>query len=375
MFRISNLYLSLVFLALFQFQGSAKAQTVDSLRLDSLITILTLEKDSSQTVDVYLSLADEYMRVTDYTIASTYTDLALDLAVKIGYKEGELRATLNMAHMYLAYYLDYTKSISFYDHALKLAEEIGNDEDYLSVYRGYSNLYSSVGNHSSALHFNEKAIEVAERIGDQEVVSELNAYAGSIYEESGDNAKAIECYEKVESIEDANNYMGTSNAAYTVIAHLYYLKGDFKRSIKLYRTAIKRFERLQEFRWVSYTHSEIAGVLIEDGQMELAEKHALKGLEIAELYDLNKERGDNYKMLANVYKAKGNTEKYQKYQKAYEEFTDSVMVKLEDRVAVQQSVSLPPSSGVSFKTLINLAIILFFVIIAVFLSGLKFSRG
>lgn len=328
------LYVLLCIFPVFLGAQKASAQSIDSLKLDSLIFVLTLDKKDSSTVDAYLSLAKEYENVSEYTIALTYSDLAFDMARKIHYKEAEFESAYKIAHVYLAYSLDFENALRHYDEALKIAEELRDDEKILSVYSGYSSLYASVKQYDEAIHFNQKGIELAKKIGDEQLVSSLNAYGGNMYEENGDTSKAIEMYEEVLRIEEANNYVNSSKASLATIAHYYHLIGDLEKSLDQYRSALKRFERLKDNRWVSYIHAEMAKVYIDAGNLGRAEKHALKGYEIALQYELNKERGDNLYVLAEVYEAMGKDKKANEYRTKFNNLMDSVQVELTPRGSI-----------------------------------------
>ena len=345
------------------------AQSIDSLKLDTLIDVLTLQKEDVRTVNAYLSLSDEYVRVSEHTIGLTYADLAKELAHKISYKEGELEATLNMAHIYLNYHLDFKKSTNYYDEALQLAEELNSDEDKVRVYRGYSLVYTFVNDYQLAISFNQKAIEIAENMNDDQLISDLTAYGGSMYEESGDTAKALEMYQTVESIEAEHNFINTSFASLVMIAHYYFLEGDIERSLQMYRSAITKFERLHDYRWTSYGHAEIAKVHIADSNYDVAEKHALAGLELAHKFDLRKERADNYHSLSLIYKAKGDEIKHKKFQKAYTALLDSVIVDIDPR-EVGELNGIQEGSNNPYSQIKSLVVILILTGIVVFLAGI-----
>lgn len=352
---------------------SGRAQGVDTARVDTLIHYLTLQKSDSATVDAYLDLSDEYMKVFDYSISLTYADLANELARKIGYKEGELLASMGIAHIYLAYHLDYRRAIKYYDHSLKLAEELNSELNKIAIYKGYALVYAAVNNFDLAISFNDRAIEIAETMNDDRLISDLHAYGGSIYEEMGDTAKALEMYEVVVSIEEENNYINTSFPALAAIAHYYFLKGDNSKSLRMYRSAIKKFERMQDYRWTAYGHAEIARVYLSENKLDKAERHALKGLEISQIYDLNKEIADNYLVLSQVYKAMGDQVNQQKYEELYHSIVDSVMVDINPRISEIANTSDKANTGSGTSTqLLSGAVILGLTVLLVFLSG--FSR-
>lgn len=366
-----NKYLYLIFLltSLIFTPSQSNAQSVDTLKVDTLIDVLTLQKEDVRTVNAYLSLAEEYLRVSDYTVGLTYADLAKELADKIDYKNGQLDANLIIADIYLNFHSDFKKSIKHFDNALELAEELNSEMDKLKVYQGYSLNYAYVKNYPLALSFNEKAISIAEEMEEDQLLSDLNAYGGGMYEESGDTARAIEMYQEVERIENERNFLHTSFASLIMIAHYYFLEGDIEKSLQMYRSAITRFERHHDFRWTSYGHAEIAKVHLADNNFEVAEKHALAGLEIAQKFSLNKERGDNYHALSLVYNAKGDKVNQSKYEKAYHALLDSVIIDLKPRAVEEITPNDQSEKSGLYSQFKSLIVILILTGLVVFLSG------
>jgi tetratricopeptide (TPR) repeat protein len=224
----------------------------------------------------------------------------------------------------MVYYLDFEKSVAYYDKALVIANELSADEYKIQIYRGYTSIFATQQQYELALSYNEKAIEIARKSKDDQTISDLNAYGGNIYEETGDTASAMVMYEEVVRIESATNYQYSSKAALITVAHYYFLKGDTEKSLKQYRIAMKRFERLNDLRWVAYTHSEMSKVYLAAGILERAEQHGLAGLKIAEELDLLKEKSDNCYVLTQVYSELKNDSLANFYQTRY----DSLMAEI-----------------------------------------------
>ena len=266
------------------------SQSIDSLKLDTLIEVLTYQKNDIRTVDAYNELSAEYLRVGDYFIALAYSELAIDMADDIGYRNAEFEATCSVAYIYMAYLLDFEKSLKYYEKALDLALISKSNEELIKVYRGISSVFSGVLNFEAALMYNQKAIEIAAGTDDNSLMSDLKAYEGSIYEDLGDTTSAISSYKEVLQIEEDNNFENTSMASMTCIARYHYLMSDLSTSLKYYRIALKKFQRNHDNRWVAYIHSQMATVYLAEGSIIRAEKHGMAGLNIATEFQLNKER-------------------------------------------------------------------------------------
>ena len=354
------------------------AQQIDSIKLDTLIAVLTLQQENIRTVNAYNELSQDYIDIFDFLTGLKYAELGLDLSRKIEFKEGELRALCGLGHIYLAYYLDFEKSVSYYDQALVVANELNADEYKIQIYRGYTTIFATQGQYELSLSYNEKAIEIAEKIKDDQTISDLNAYGGNIYEETGDTAKAMLMYEEVVRIESATNYRYSSKAALITVAHYYFLKGDIDKSLKQYRIAMKRFERLKDLRWVAYTHSEMSKVYLAAGILERAEQHGLAGLEIAEDLDLLKEKSDNCLVLSQVYTELKNDSLANLYKVRYDSLMAEINpvelseVVIADEISGQDGPSETKSQG-TFGKLIQIAVMLGLIGVFVFFAGMPKS--
>lgn len=352
----------------------AFSQEIDSLRLDSLISLLTLQKEDESTVDVYNTLTSDYLVIADYETANKYALLGYDLSKDLEYQKGVLESTCDLAYLNLAFYLDFQESINYLDEAHAIAEPLGDNSYLIRIYRGYTSTYASLQEYEKAIEFNNRAIHLAEIEGDQQLISDLSSYGGNIYEEIGETEKAINLYKNVVDIETAANFENTSKAALVTVAHYYYLTENAEKSLKQYRMALRKFQRLQDDRWVAYTHSQMAKIYLEIEDIEMAEKHGLKGLEIAELLNLKKEKADNYEVLAAVYRSKNNELKAEEYQSKYNDLKSTLDSNVVSNVQLINSEEAEVESVPLWDSAINTAVILLLVVIAVLIAGFVGSK-
>lgn len=315
-----------------------KAQDSTTTSIDSLIVLLMNDHEDTSRVEVYNQLSDEYLTI-DYSKSLEYSTLALDLASKLNFDEGLLRAHIAIAHIQMAYLLNYKKSQTHYDAALPIALRLEDKVSEMSIYKGLSYIYSASDNFRLALDYNSRAIKVAEQLEDITAQSELNAYLGGIYEDSGDTIAAIDAYAEVLAIERANNFKNTSNASMSSIARYYLLIEDFGQALKYYKIVLKNAERNDDFRWLAYTHSQMANLYLLRQNESQAEEHGIRGLEIAEMHRLQKEMTDNYLALFNVYSQMDSVDKAQEYKSSYDSLTALMVPTFSDEGTVLTSAT------------------------------------
>ena len=312
-----------LFLQIFHSVNLSFAQEETTPVIDSLIVSLMNDSETDTKVDTYTRLSSEFLAI-DYTQSIKYAEKGLILAEKIDYKEGELESRLKLAHIYSSYFLDYAQAKKLYEESVDLALELNDQMSELRAYRGLMIIYRDTKNLELAKHYNQLAIDIATALDDYPLMSDMNSYMGGLFEEELDTVSAVDFYAEVLAIERKNDFRNTSNAAMIGIARYYLLIKDYGQSLKYYRIALKSFERLGDFRWVSYTHSEMAKLYVLKGDLARAEEHALRGLQIAEEGKLRKELGDNYLALVEVYTEMDSVEKAQNYSQAFDSLQDSL---------------------------------------------------
>lgn len=299
------------------FFNSTKAQDSTNTTIDSLIMLLMNDNTDELRVDVYSALSTEYL-VFDYTRSIEYSNMGLKLSEDLDYTEGILESKMALAHIHLAYLVDYPAAKKYYRDAVPVAQTLRDSEAEMKIYKGLSHIYGAVNNYEMAKSYNQKAMDIAVELDDYPMISALNANMGSLSEDTGDTLAAVDYYAEVLAIERKYDFRETSNSSMIAVARYYFLIDDLGQSIKYFKIALKNFQRLNDHRWESYTHSEMAKIYIFKGDLEKAKSHALAGLDIAEKNKLKKELGDNYLALATIYTKMDSTEKAAEYTQAYD---------------------------------------------------------
>lgn len=301
---------------------NVKAQYLDSLRVDSLVGLLMNDERTIEKVQVYRQLSFEHLNV-DHNASLNYSEKGLKLAEELDYTAGVFNSKVDLGRLYMNYNMDLDKALGYFVDAEKLVDQV-EVLDQINLYRGMSGVYFSMKNYDKAKFYNEKSQELAEPLGEYQRVSDLKAYMGSLYEEIGDTATALTYYAEVLDLETENNFSETTNASLISVAHYYFLIDDVDNSLKYYRIALTKFERMMDQRWTAYTHSEMARIFVLINDVDRAQKHAERGLKIAKEFSLQKEIGDNYKALAFIGEQIGDSDQAKTYNKLYQELQDSL---------------------------------------------------
>lgn len=314
---VNSLRKAALMVLMLSFFNSAKAQDTTNVTIDSLIMLLMNDNADELRVDVYSALSNEFLTI-DYSRSIEYSNLGLKLSEDLDYTEGVLESKMALAHINLAYLVDYPVAKKHFRDAVPVAQTLRDTESEMKIYKGLSHIYGAVGNYEMAKSYNQKAMDIAIELDNYPYISALNANMGGLSEEKGDTVAAIDYYAEVLAIERKYDFKETSSASMIAVARYYFLIDDLGQSIKYFKIALKNFERLNDHRWESYTHSEMAKIYVFKGDLEKAELHAIAGLEIAEKNKLKKELGDNYLALATIYTQMDSSKKAQEYSQAYD---------------------------------------------------------
>lgn len=355
----SKMLQGLPLLAFFMFLPYSHAQDSTNTKIDYLIISLMNDSKDSNKVNTYNQLAEEYLNI-DVNQSVEYAKMAKKMAMEINYTKGLMFACMKIGFIEMTYNLNFQDAENNFSEALDIATSLNDNESLLFIYKWLSYLSKSTKNFQAAIEYSEKAESIAQDLNDNIRLSELYAYKGGIYEDMGDTSKAISVYNEVLDIEKKNNFRETSNAARIVIARLYLLQDDFENALKYYRIAIKTFERANDIRWLSYTHSEMADLHILDKNLEQAEQHGLKGLEIAETNNLLKEQADNCRVLVKVYNALDSNVLSKKYQDKLDLIDLNTNLSFQAPVIVDESTDVNKSSKKEnqlFRVLMSLVLV------------------
>lgn len=346
------------------------SQDTTTAKIDSLIVVLTTNPTDSLKSEVYIQLSYEYLNL-NHIKSFDYTDLAIEHAEKSRNDNALINGYLSKAHLELAYNLNYTEAQRNYEKGLELAEKANDSFSKMKAYQGLSYVFNESGNFELALDNNQKAIDIAKDLQDYQFLSEMHAYRGGLYEDINDKNAAIDQYAEVLAIERKNDFSETSNASLIAVARYYYLIEDPGQSLKYYRIALKKFERLNNLRWVAYTHSEMSRLYIYKKDYKRAEQHGLKGLSIAEENDFKKELGDNLLVLSEVYEAMDSTQLSLDYAKRYDSLQSSLSpLPIQETVVPSENASVENSNATKgMNGFIQAFIILLFVIPLILYMG------
>jgi serine phosphatase RsbU (regulator of sigma subunit)/Tfp pilus assembly protein PilF len=251
--------------------------------IDSLKDVLTIAKNDTNKVKVFIAIGEQYRNNTD-------------------------------------------SLLYFYQKALEIAENIEAKKFIAQCLIAMGANIQNLGLNDKASEYIERALKISEEIGDKAKITTCYVNIGIINHERGSYDKAIEYYLKaLETAKEANYVRGIS-LSYKSLGIAYYDQGYYDKSIDCYLKALEIFEKLGEKRNMSACYTNIGLVHYEQGSYDKAIEYLQKSLAINT--ELGNKRGTSicYMNFAMIYQKQNISEKaieyYKKALKLFEEIGD-----------------------------------------------------
>lgn len=133
---------------------------------------------------------------------------------------------------------DYSNSLKFHQYALKICDEL---EDEIGKENSYANMgivYTELGNYFEALNNHFAELKIAEGIGDKTAMARAFNHIGSVFLKQKKIKEAEEYLFKGLRLSKEIGYLKCLTYSYRAIAVLDSIKGDFKSSLRNYKSYI-----------------------------------------------------------------------------------------------------------------------------------------
>ena len=240
---------------------------------------------------------------------------------------------------------DLTQALESYFKAAKIAREDKNNRETGLVNVAIADVYSIMGNHSSAVKYYHSAIDILREENDSKGFASALENLGDEYLTVNKPDSALLIFKESGEIFRALNY--ESGMAYNLgnIGIAYALQGKNDLAEANMDQAIGILEKLEDYYPISVYLTYISGIYAEQKDWPTALEYAEKSLDLAKTYGLKEQIGDAYLQLSELYEQTGNLQKANKYYKEHIAYKDSV----NNINAVQQMADLRTNFEISQK--------------------------
>lgn len=336
---------------------------VSNPRLDSLISILPEERDTSR-IRILTDLFIETI-YTDHKKAYEFISEQLEIANELN-DDNEMALANNMLGVYYNITSDYKKALKQFDLATELYNKVG-DKRYLSlVYNNMSIANRNLGKLTEALENQMASLKLKEALelspediapsywnianihGDIKNYKESNLWyekAISIYKDLGYEGDVIALeyglalnYKDMDSLDLAmpyferyidharkNNIHNALAGGLDIIGGIKMQQGDLDQAEAYYLESLDLAEKHGEKSLPGLLYRRLAKLYLRKGLENKALDYAKRALQNSEETGVDKKKITDYLVLSDIYKSKGNYRlAYENYTK-YHELNDSIL--------------------------------------------------
>lgn len=349
-------------LALFSLLINCSIFAQDQPKIDSLFTVLRTSAQDTNKVILLYELSREFFN-SDIERAETYSNRALFLAERLGFKKGVAMAynNLGIINYYKAVYNvslsyhdrslevmteigdrkgmagshnnrgavfteqgNYTQAIEEYMNSLKLLQEIDDQEGVGKSYNNIGTVYYLQGNYPQAKSYYSKALGILEKYGNKSVIADIQNNLGIIAYEDGHYAEATDFHMKSLKIrEEIGNQRGIAYS-YTNLGDVYAAEKAFEKAIEYQRKALAIQEELGDKKGMLSSLKGIGTVMSLTGNMPEAMEYMQKVVNISTEIGAKKELRDAYNELSEMHSRVGDYEDALKFKAEYAQMKDTL---------------------------------------------------
>ncbi|HLG16865.1 MAG TPA: CHAT domain-containing protein [Blastocatellia bacterium] len=193
---------------------------------------------------VLFSTAQGYLDSGQFSTGIEFSKQALDLAVRLDDRTGQVRTCAQLAGAYEAAG-DAARSLHFIRRGLMVANESGVEPSQVSLICGIaSDAFLLHGLYAAAIDYQKEALRLAEEAGDPALVlSRHYTHLGMMRAKAGDFDRAFSdvehAYEIGKSLSADPTGRSIMSFALLRLGHLHRLKGDFDKAISAYDQSIE----------------------------------------------------------------------------------------------------------------------------------------
>lgn len=219
--------------------------------------------------------------------------------------------------------LDYSQK------ALMLAETVKDPSNGIKrsinvSLNGIGNIYQTLEQYDLAIEQFQKSMKQEEELGNKLGLAINYSNIGECYEAQGKLKEALENYKIALAYnEEIDSHKGRIICK-SGIAHVYVHQGKTEEALGIFTTLLPESGKLGDQEIISLIHINLGWTLIDLDRLDEAKQHLLKGLELAQKYDLRGEISEANGFLSDLYYKKGDFKKALEYYRTAQHYEDEI---------------------------------------------------
>lgn len=246
-------------------------------KTDSLVNLLTKVSDKEK-VKVLNELSEAWLP-DSIEISLKYCKQALNLALKIKNKKGEINALKCFGNIYREK-SEYDSSLIWYNKALKKAEQINNNKNIADINKKISITYYKKTYFDKALNYSVKALNIYKKIKNSEGVGDMYNNIGLIYLHLEQNKKAMDYFSKSLKIYNEINNKKKKAMVLNNLGLIYYENNNLIKALEYYKQSIYIKEEINEKKGKISTLNNIGDIFFLEEKYDSALVFFFKALKL-----------------------------------------------------------------------------------------------
>ncbi|PKL79741.1 MAG: hypothetical protein CVV25_07040 [Ignavibacteriae bacterium HGW-Ignavibacteriae-4] len=233
---------------------------------EKALAIFELLKDRERIASTLGNLGFIYRSQSDYAKALDYYQRSLSIFEKLGIKSG-IATNLGNIGMIYDYQSDFTRALEYYNKAIKINQELGDKTGEAALLSNIGLVYYFQNDYSHALEYLQRSVDIFDDIGNKYGVASILGNIGIIYQKQNEFSKALDNYKEAVNIyEELGNKSSLASNLGNIGEFYYSISQDsviikieketslissnkqvnLERSISYYNQAIKLLEEVGE---------------------------------------------------------------------------------------------------------------------------------
>ncbi len=285
----------LLLIILFFFKGYSQNNKIDSLH-----SVLALEKEDSNLVNTLNALGDGLFKAAMYDSSISYSNRAKTIALKIGFERGLASSYCNLASA-SSFKGNNPKAIEYANKAIEISKKYNILKLMAHAYNILGFTYSGVENYPKALDAFSAGISVCRKSGDKKNLCACLANIGLVYYSEHNLAKALE-YDTLAltSARDIN----FTQAIYSLqsnIGEMYNAIGNYNKAKEYYNRSFATAQKLGDNVAMSDYYSNIGEIYFKEGNYRQALDNKNKSLAIIRNTEKTNDIANAYNDVGKMY--------------------------------------------------------------------------
>lgn len=261
-----------------------KAQSYQP-RLDSLNQALLTTSDPRSKVDIYNEISHIYLRKSDSTNTTRYTQLACNLSKVEGYWTGLAKAHLTTAEFYFQKKSNDSLALSHLHEGMNAAKQAKSLELQANAYKRIGSIYRRQGSYSLALQNYQQALQIQQNRQSQEGVAIIHNNIANVYSGMGNHVLGLDYMLKSLKYWSNNPDRQKLGMVYNNIGLIHMGQKNFSRALTYFFKSLEIMQALKNHRRIASTSNNLGITFKELKDYYKAQFYYQKALKIYQKLD------------------------------------------------------------------------------------------